>query len=539
MYNNDSSRNINDGFFEIQFLEDGVYLTIQPPVGRGRKVEVSEVIEKLNSKKIKDFDNNAVTFAVQSANRSPYKIAGPQVEEKINSTASVMITPDKMKAFITISPPEGGRMLSMQEIIDLLGQHGVVYGINKTTLDSLVKYPIYNEMLVIAEGLAPENGKNGEIKFYFDINKNRKPTILEDGSVDFRALDLIENVKKGQTLCELIDPIKGKPGKTVLGTDIMALDGRSAVLPKGRNATVVNEKYLISELDGQVNYLDGKINVFSNYEVQADVDNSTGNISFVGNVSVRGNVLSGFTIEAGGNVEVLGVVEGATIIAKGDIILKRGMHGSGKGVLQSDGDVIARYIENSNVEAKKNIKAEAIMHSNVKCGEKLELTGRKGLLVGGTAKVGKEISAKVIGSHMATVTSLEVGVDPNLRERYKFLRTEIISIQDSIKKADQAITLLRKLESVGALNDEKREVLAKSVRSKLFYTNRINEYKEEFAEIDAKLQQDVQGIVKAYNFIYPGTRVAIGTCMMYVKENLQYCTLYRDGADIRVGGIDK
>ncbi|NLD50757.1 MAG: DUF342 domain-containing protein, partial [Clostridiaceae bacterium] len=41
------------------------------------------------------------------------------------------------------------------------------------------------------------------------------------------------------------------------------------------------------------------------------------------------------------------------------------------------------------------------------------------------------------------------------------------------------------------------------------------------------------------NYIYPGTRVSIGNSIMYVKENLQYCTLYRDGTDIRIGPVDK
>ena len=117
----------------------------------------------------------------------------------------------------------------------------------------------------------PENGENGEIKFYFDIKKDRKPTILEDGSVNFRDLDLIENVKAGQTLCELIDPIPGTPGKTVLGTDVKALDGKPAVFKRGRNVSVSEDRFLIADIDGQVNYIDGKVNVFSNFEVQADV----------------------------------------------------------------------------------------------------------------------------------------------------------------------------------------------------------------------------------------------------------------------------
>ena len=65
---------------------------------------------------------------------------------------------------------------------------------------------------------------------------------------------------------------------------------------------------LYAEIDGQLKIVDGKINVYSVYEVPADVDNSTGNIRFIGNVTVRGNVLSGFEIEAGGDIEVSGVV---------------------------------------------------------------------------------------------------------------------------------------------------------------------------------------------------------------------------------------
>ena len=144
--------------------------------------------------------------------------------------------------------------------------------------------------------------------------------------------------------------------------------------------------------------------------------------------------MSGFVVEAGGSVEVMGVVEGAIIKAGGDIILRRGMQGMGKGILISGGDIISRFIENSTVEARNDIKAEAIMHSNVKCGNKLELSGRKGLLVGGSCKVGKEIVAKVIGSHLATITDIEVGLDPTIRERYKAAKDELISAESDMRK---------------------------------------------------------------------------------------------------------
>lgn len=535
-----SYNKVNDGFFELQYKQDGVFLTVYPPVGKGKIVEARDVINKLAIKKVRNFNKELIESIVQKAEKTSVRIADPQDEVKINASVTINVSPDKMKATMIISPPDGGRMLSLNEIIEILGKHGVVYGINRSTLEAVSQYPVYNETIVIAEGTPATNGQSGRVQFHFDLNKDRKPTILEDGRVDFRELNLIESVQKGQVLCSLIPPLPGIPGKTVVNTDVPALDGKPAILPRGRNVEITEDgQNLIAGIDGQVNYIEGKANVFCNYEVAADVDNSTGNINFIGNVIVRGNVLSGFTVEAGGNVEVWGVVEGAVIKAGGDIILRRGMQGLGKGVLISGGDIIARYIENSNVEAKGDIKSEAIMHSNIKCGNKLELSGKRGLLVGGNSKVGKEITAKVIGSYMATTTDIEVGVDPSLKERYKDLRDEIHQIEEDLKKADQAITILKKLEMVGKLTGDKQEIMAKSVRTKVYYSNRINELREEIIQIELRLQEEAYGKVRAQNFIYPGTKVAIGTCMMYVKENLQYCTLYRDGADIKVGAIDK
>ncbi|RCX15541.1 hypothetical protein DFR58_113123 [Anaerobacterium chartisolvens] len=537
---NRSSKDVNDGFFEIAFSEDGVFLTVYPPVAKGKRVDTSEILEKLNNKRVKNFKREAVELAVIKADKMPVIVAGPQEEEKVDARASIVITPDKLKAFLTIIPPENGADLTADQILSAISDCRIVYGINKAAVEDTARFPVYNQMICVAEGTMPVNGQNGRVEFHFDSNKQRRPTILEDGRVDYRELNLIESIQKGALLCSLSAPLKGTNGRNVLGAEIAALDGKPAVLPRGRNVEAsADGQSLIAAIDGQVNYIDGKVSVFSNYEVHADVDNSTGNIAFIGNVIVRGNVLSGFSVEAGGSVEVWGVVEGAVIKAGGDIVLRRGMQGIGKGVLKSGGSIIARYIEHSTLEAQNNITSEAIMHSNVKCGNKLELTGRKGLLVGGICKVGKEISAKVVGSHMATVTDIEVGMDPTLRERYKALKEEINTMEADMKKADQAISILKKIEAAGMLTPDKQEMMAKSVRTKIFFGSRVSELREEFTQIEAKLQQDAYGKIKIYNFIYPGSKVTIGSCVMYVKENLQYCTLYRDGADIRVGPIDK
>jgi uncharacterized protein (DUF342 family) len=453
----------------------------------------------------------------------------------------VTVSPDELKAYITQYKIEGSAPATKDEILRALQNQRITFGIKDDIINYFSENPVYNEAICVAEGIPSQHGKNGSVIFHFDITVDKKPTILEDGRVNYRELNLIQSVKAGQLLCSLEPALPGTEGKTVKGRTLTAVNGRPAVLPRGKNVAVsADGQSLYATTDGEVEYLDQtKVSVYTNHEVPADVDNSTGNVSFLGSVIIKGNVLSGFSVEAGGNVEVYGVVEGATIKAGGNIILRRGMQGMGKGVLVAGGDIVARYIEYCNVEAKNNIQAEAVLHSNVKCGNKLELTGKKGLLVGGTCKVGKIIVAKVIGSHMATVTDLEVGVDPTVRERYKKAKDDIVSMESDIKKADQAITILKKLEAVGALTPEKQELMTKSVRTKIYLSTTLEEVRKEIEVMEEVLQQEGTGKVRALSFIYPGVKVSIGTCVMYVKENLQYCTLYRDGADIRVGAIDK
>jgi len=138
-------------------------------------------------------------------------------------------------------------------MMEILKNSGVRYGINESMLENVSKYPVYNEIIVIAEGTPPINGQNGKVEFHFDLKKERKPTILEDGRVDFRELNLIESVKKGQVLCTLVPPLPGTPGRTVEDIEVPALDGKPAVLPKGKNVEISEDgQSLIAGIDGQV-----------------------------------------------------------------------------------------------------------------------------------------------------------------------------------------------------------------------------------------------------------------------------------------------
>ncbi len=530
---------IKNGFI-VEYRSDGVYLSVIPEKKSGVDVSFDEIEEFLKRKKITGIDIEAVKKTIESKDDTECKIAQEQQEQKIDAEMKVRISNNKMQAGVVIIPPEGGEMLSAQKMIARLKEQNVVFGIDTDIIEAISKDPIYNQEIEVAKGIEPIHGENAKMTYHFQLSKNMKPKILEDGRVDFHELNLIENVAKGDVLINATPPTQGTPGKNVLGEKVAPIPGKPAKLPVGKNVEIAEQgQKLIASIDGQVVLANQKVNVYALYEVNGDVDNSVGNIDFVGNVIVKGNVLTGFSIKAGGTVEVQGVVEGATIKCTGDIVLRRGMQGLSKGVLITQGNIVAKYIEHSRLSAKGDITSEAIMHSHVECEGTLTLGGKKGLFVGGAAKVGTEILAKMIGSPMATVTDIEVGVSPEIREKHKQLKTQIPKMEQELKKTDQAIEMLKKLEKIGPLDEQKQQFMAKTAKTKTYIKKQVEEMKKEYENIENRLKEQARGKIKVLNVIFPGAKVTIGSSMLYIKEEIKYATLYQSGADIRIGAYEK
>lgn len=452
-----------------------------------------------------------------------------------DASINIVISTDKLSAFLTLVPPiGGGNDLNKDGIIRNIRAKGIIFGIDDSVLTNISQNPIYNEQIEFAKGKAPINGENGKIDLMFDLNAHKKPTILDDGSVDFHEIGNVTSVTKGQILANIIPPKAGIGGQTVLGQFIPATNGKPAQIPRGKNTEFGSDgKTIIASIDGKLNYIDNKIHVLTVYEVNKNVDMSTGNIHFVGNVVVRGNVLTDFVIEATGNVEVHGVVEGATIKAGGDIILKRGIQGLHKGNLISGHDIIARYIEHCDVTAKNDIKCEAVMECEINCGRVLEVGGRKGLIVGGTVKAGKEIIAKTIGSQMAAVTDIQVGVDPTLRDTFKELKEKQRETEEELNKVRQAVILLSKLKSAGKITQEKNDMLIKFTKTQEVLSIENNQLEEEIDEIEQKLVQNITGKIKVKDKVFQGVKVTIGSASKFIKDNLEFVNFYLQGAEIK------
>ena len=380
----------------------------------------------------------------------------------------------------------------------------------------------------------PIKGEDGYIKYYFDIEKEIKPKILEDGTVDYKELDAINTVTAGEVLAELIPPREGKDGIKVTGDIIPYKKGKSPLLKYGKNVRLLNnDKTLVAEKDGLVALKGDKVIVLDVLRVD-NVDNTIGNIRFDGSVMVRENVLSGFKVIANGDVQVNGVVEGGYIENTGDVIIKQGIQGYNRLTVQTKGNLSTKFIENSVIKADKDITAESIMHSQVSCKQNLTLVGKKGLIVGGICRAGKEIKAKTVGSLMSTNTILEVGIDPETKEKYIATVEQMKACQYDLDKIEKMVTFLEKMKKSNRLDKEKMLVYAKLLKTRESLMNKYDELKDIYLRLKDEVKDTSQGRIIVTDIVYPGVKLVIGNCSMVVRNEIRNSMFYVEDGEIRI-----
>lgn len=456
---------------------------------------------------------------------------------KVLPNIIIEISEDGLVGYISIiensQEEQPDEILNVDQIVDKVKEI-IKYGLDEKRLRELLtsNSKVYKE--TIARGVMPINGEDGYIKYYFDIEKEIKPKILEDGTVDYKELDAINTVTAGEVLAELIPPREGKDGIKVTGDIIPYKKGKSPLLKYGKNVRLLNnDKTLVAEKDGLVALKGDKVIVLDVLRVD-NVDNTIGNIRFDGSVMVRENVLSGFKVIANGDVQVNGVVEGGYIENTGDVIIKQGIQGYNRLTVQTKGNLSTKFIENSVIKADKDITAESIVHSQVSCKQNLTLVGKKGLIVGGICRAGKEIKAKTVGSLMSTNTILEVGIDPETKEKYIATVEQMKACQYDLDKIEKMVTFLEKMKKSNRLDKEKMLVYAKLLKTRESLMNKYDELKDIYLRLKDEVKDTSQGRIIVTDIVYPGVKLVIGNCSMVVRNEIRNSMFYVEDGEIRI-----
>lgn len=533
-----------DGYFAIIKSRNGILLKVVPPQKNGKPVKLKEVEMALKNKNIEKYDANLVKLEVNKPSGQYIVIAPYEGIEENSATIQVNIGINEMTATATLFPPKpGGFELTPDEIISELQSQGVVYGILEDVVTRIADEKIEYKEIVVARAKQPVHGKDAEIKMYFDPNAEK--TIYKDiaeDKFDFKNIvKNIQNVLKGDLICEKIPATPGEDGCTVTGKILPAKKGIDRQILAGQNTELSSDgKFLRATVDGHVVKKAGKIGVEPVKHINGDVGIKTGNITFVGSVVVHGSVLDGFSVKAKGNIEIRGSVGKSEIVSDNDIYIAQGINGHYEAVISAEGSVFSKFIENAKIFAGVSVIVDDhIYHSEVNANDAIVCFGHRAQIGGGVIRAANEVNTRNLGTVSYSETIVEVGIPPKLRIDLDELMTQKKKIEnaiDDLKRDIATLTSQRKMRK--NWNQEKEDLLKQKIEILAQQEDALKNALAAIEEINQKLKTiDLNPKVAVKNKIYAGVKIFFkyGVDPYEVTYEQNSCTIRFVNNEIKAG----
>ena len=526
-----------NAYFQLVLHEKGTFLQMFPGAG-GEWPQLPEILQYLAYKKV-TYDVAMLGKGYKSYEAGQLIPLSAEKMLPVAECAIIDISLDRMEAVARFYPPStGGRLLDQEGIYSECRLSKVLFGVDDAVIREFLEKREYCRDYVIAKGQPAKEGKDAFITYHFNTDNRIRPTLNEDGTVDFFNLNLVNPCKVGQVLATLTPEVRGEEGRDVTGVVLKPRDVKHATLSFGLNIQLSEDKMSISSrVDGHVTLTGGKVFVSDVMQVQ-NVDNSTGNIDYSGNVVVEGNVNSNFSVKTDGDIEVRGVVEGARLEAGGNIILVRGINGMGKGELIAGGNIISKFIENCKVEAGGYVETNSILHSDVHAGTDINVMNRKGFITGGEVVALSTIRVRTLGSHMGADTRVTVGVDPKIITRMGVLTKEVTEAQKTVKQLVPVLEAAKKKMAAGVKMGpdqikQLQNVAATIKASQEAYTTANTELEE----LKQQMEEGENASVEVSGEVYPGVVIAISDVSMIIKNVVKYSRFVKSKGDVRITAL--
>ena len=347
------------------------------------------------------------------------------------------------------------------------------------------------------------------LRHYFDPDMNHlalKPK-ESDGESDVYNLGYVQNVIKDQVVAEIVPFEQAGPNpdeRFILKEPVFPLGPNTHLDPE-------NSRYLKSDINGYVFYLDGKITVKHVLNVRSDVSFQTGNIFFVGDMAVHGSVRAGFQAQANA-VRVMGMVEGGRVRSRGDMLVEAGARGSagGKGRLIAGGRIVCPFVEKLEVRAGDAIVIEKYcLYSTLYVGTNLVV---KGSLYGSTVNAyGSVYVGAQLGNKAAVPTKIYLGYSPQtIRELEK--------LDAYIANVSQRVTHLSAIAGHLPPETPNGQRLQRARNERQALLERRDELWSHLY-VDEERMQNCRLIVPG--IVHPGVEISIGKAYMLVERQFE------------------
>jgi len=180
-------------------------------------------------------------------------------------------------------------------------------------------------------GVAPKNGRDTFARLAFDWRK-RSGTIKRDGTIDWKEINSVPNVNKGDLLAEIFDRTNGRPGIDVYGRKLPPTPGRRHPVRWAKQKIVSRQLEgegadfrLFAACSGVVKFqfrVPGdpatleSLDIADTLTINGDIDYDYGDLKSSASLEIRGNLKGSFSLRSEGYVHVNGAIEGRVIDAR-------------------------------------------------------------------------------------------------------------------------------------------------------------------------------------------------------------------------------
>lgn len=438
----------------------------------------------------------------------------------------VIVAKDSMSASIVVKAPgKDEHEITVDEIINEIQMAEISYGIDEEEIKKLVSEQRYNQPTRIASGEMPKRGASASFEYHFDTEMHHHPQEDDDGRIDYKNMNFIQNTEKDALLVTKTPPQPGVPGKNIFGKSIKGPDGKDIPFKNGVNTYVSEDGLkLFAAESGAIVYVNGKVHVDNLMIIRGNVDFNVGNIDCKGSVKVTGDVKTGFEIKIDGNLEVLGNVEDCMVEAQGNILVKGGFFGKRQGYLKAGGDVTVKYAENQKIFSGGDVYVGGeVINCEITAKGNVYVSGKHGKIIGGKIRAFKEIHAAVLGTDSGTITELTVAFRPELYARLEEIESELSRLAEDKDRVKEALINLHRLDVDGKLNRQQAEALKKLEDFKKNLPQNLETLNAEKIRIEDEIFKIEGAMVVAEGIAYPGVKVYFGPVYRELNEDKESC----------------
>lgn len=307
----------------------------------------------------------------------------------------------------------------------------VTTNVDWKAVDEILAAKAYDKTHVIAVSIPPGKSKDAWIQEMIKIDPDVKPVLGQDGHADYKNVDNIHQVKKGDVLAVKHPAEQGEAGLDIYGKATPAVPAKDVPFKMGSNTEVSPDGLqLLAATGGFVFHNSGAICVGVTYTVKGDVDFHTGNLHYQGDIVILGNVTDGFTVEATGDVTVEGNVDAAEVISKeGSVTVKSAVFGHGKGSIRAKKSIRLQSVQDISLECDGEVVVDKSLRNCQVKANAIRADKAGCAVVGGVLKAYKEILVAVLGGE-------------GCRTELHIVDKEAEAAREKLKEIEKARTLL-------------------------------------------------------------------------------------------------